>query len=297
MDRMVVLAALAMLLAREALADYLTETWKTALSEEAKESSLKGRFVEVEVSEHSGETMAVYVTPPSVQVTAGMNRPVVIVAHHAVGIYHHTFLRKFADDLASHGFLVVLPDFFHRVWSDTVPHGHKMPFEKMNIRAMLGSLNDVEIHEDLRALLKWTEQWNDDKKGIVGFCMGGRIAWLAAVDPELNSKISAAVPYHGGNVFKSLGKGAQAPSELIPSNLQANVLGHFGSIDSNPSLDDMRRLQDLAGAKLKTRVYEGADHGFCCEDSAKYAESAAKQAFGSTVQYLQDHLISGRHEL
>merc|ERR1712061_786055 len=152
----------------------------------------------------------------------------------------------------------------HRVWTEKVPTGHGMPFEKMDIKAMLGSLRDDQILEDLAAALEFNERAGPgsmQKVAVLGFCMGGRIAWPAAVEERFKGMVHAAVPYHGGNVFKGLADGAQAPSERITTNLQIPVLGHFGGLDANPSPDDMRRLQELAGSKLEAKDYAGADHG------------------------------------
>jgi len=263
--------------------DYLTDTWKLDVADDTRSKNLRGQFVEVAVD---GGSMATYVSKP----TGGGRSPAVIVAHHAVGIYHHSFLRKFADDLAHLGYVAVLPDFFHRTWSDSVPNGLGMPFDKMNIGAMLGGLRDHQILADVTSVLSYLErdhEVDEGKVGILGFCMGGRIAWLAAVEASLKGKIHAAVPYHGGNVFKGLGDGAEAPADRIKDNLSCPVLGHFGALDKNPSPQDMSKLQELAGPKLKAKVYADSDHGFSCQDSAKYVEAAAKESWAETVQFFK----------
>jgi len=61
-------------------------------------------------------------------------------------------------------------------------------------------------------------------------------------------------------------------------------------VDKNPSPADMARLKELAGDKLKTKVYPGADHGFACRDSAKYVEDAATEAWTETLSFLKDTL-------
>merc|ERR1712032_728187 len=116
--------------------------------------------------------------------------------------------------------------------------------------------------------------------------MGGRIAWLSAVEANFKGKVHAAVAYHGGNVFKGLGPGAVAPAERIPIGLHCQVLGHFGGVDKNPSPADMQKLKELAGKKLQAKVYPDADHGFSCKDSAKYLEAAATEAWRETLIFL-----------
>jgi len=270
-------------------AGYLAEVWHK-VNDDIQERELRGHFVGYE--NRSGYPVPTYLSRPPFD--GESRRPAVIVVHHAVGIYNDEFLRKFADDLAEEGFVAVLPDFFHRVWDDkTVPNGIGIPVEQMNIMGALGSLKDKEIMDDLQTVIAKLEKditILSERIGILGFCMGGRIAWLSAVAPELQGKIKAAVSYHGGNVFKGLGDGADAPADRIKTSLQCPVLGHFGAVDKNPSPADMARLQELAGHKLETMVYPDADHGFACKDSAKYVEDAATKAWTETLRFLRETL-------
>lgn len=245
---------------------------------------LRGQFVKVPVGD--GSSMAVYMAKPLLS----KPRPVVIIAHHAVGVYHHSFLRSFADRLADEGYVAMLPDFFHRAWSDEVVTGAGLPFEAMNIQALLGSLRDEQLLADLNAtisILERDKEADSSRVAVLGFCMGGRIAWLAAVEESFREKVHAAVAYHGGNVFKGVGEGALPPSERIQEGLHCPVLGHFGAEDTNPSEADMKRLEGLAGDRLVTLVYEGAKHGFSCEDSSNYVKDAATRAFSSTLTFLE----------
>eukprot|EP00440_Ansanella_granifera_P053947 gb/GFBE01058484.1/.p1 GENE.gb/GFBE01058484.1/~~gb/GFBE01058484.1/.p1 ORF type:complete len:130 (+),score=37.89 gb/GFBE01058484.1/:1-390(+) len=120
--------------------------------------------------------------------------------------------------------------------------------------------------------------------------MGGRIAWLAAVEESLKGRIHAAVPYHGGNVFKGWGDGAEPPSERIRNHLSVPVMGHFGALDQNPSPEDMNKLMKLAGDKLRAVVHENAKHGFACKDSSNYLEAGAKKSWEATLQFLDTTL-------
>eukprot|EP00930_Biecheleria_cincta_P085150 TRINITY_DN74561_c0_g1_i1.p1 TRINITY_DN74561_c0_g1~~TRINITY_DN74561_c0_g1_i1.p1 ORF type:complete len:294 (+),score=52.12 TRINITY_DN74561_c0_g1_i1:43-924(+) len=280
---MAVLLCLVSALTSGAVADYVSETWSVDVMKDTESKHLTGSFQLI-------GPMSAYLSEPE---TILPETPIVVVVHHAVGIYHQAFLRQYCDDLAEQGYLAILPDFFHRVWSDDVPTGLGMPFEKMKIPAMLGSLKDAEIIEDLQQVFSWIEKSSGARQGrvaVLGFCMGGRIAWLAAVEESLKGKIHAAVPYHGGNVFKGLGPGAEAPAQKIQANLGCPVLGHFGKLDQNPSLADATRLQELAGGRLTVKSYEGADHGFSCKDSAKYVEDAAQTAWHETLRFLKENI-------
>eukprot|EP00928_Gymnodinium_smaydae_P081584 TRINITY_DN65076_c0_g1_i1.p1 TRINITY_DN65076_c0_g1~~TRINITY_DN65076_c0_g1_i1.p1 ORF type:complete len:331 (-),score=85.30 TRINITY_DN65076_c0_g1_i1:22-936(-) len=282
----VVLSCLALLLSHEAGGvdeAYMTSTWRTTMEQDTVAHGLRGQFVEARVGQAS---MAVYMSKPMLR----QRRPAVIVAHHAVGLYHRSFMREFADSLAEAGYVAFVPDLFHRVWSKDVVNGAGQPFEAMNIKAMLGSLDDTQILEDLGAtltLLARDREVDAKRVAVLGFCMGGRIAWLSAVEAATRDRVHAAVAYHGGNVFKSLGAGTQPPALQIAENLSCPVLGHFAEEDSNPSLDDMKKLQELAGERLEVKTYPSANHGFSCKDSSNYKEDAAERAWVETLRFLK----------
>eukprot|EP00429_Kryptoperidinium_foliaceum_P054939 CAMPEP_0176092928 /NCGR_PEP_ID=MMETSP0120_2-20121206/46560_1 /TAXON_ID=160619 /ORGANISM="Kryptoperidinium foliaceum, Strain CCMP 1326" /LENGTH=176 /DNA_ID=CAMNT_0017426853 /DNA_START=12 /DNA_END=539 /DNA_ORIENTATION=+ len=175
------------------------EVWQTQLEDATRVAGLKGTWT-------SRGPMKAYISHPG---PLGHSRPttgfpVVIVAHHAVGIFHASFLREYCDALAEEGYLAVLPDFFHRVWSEQVPNGFQMDIEKMDIKAMTGSLRDSEIIADLESTLVFlaaSSLYSDMRRiAVLGFCMGGRIAWLAGTDPGLSRAVRAIVSYHGGNL-------------------------------------------------------------------------------------------------
>jgi len=278
---------------------YVDAVWRTTANEMASEAGLTGSFTSIETA--TNLHMTVYVSNPRDSVMTRQvpadGFPVVLIAHHAVGIYHATFLRKFADDLASKGFVALLPDLFHRTWSKHVPTGHNASFDTMNIPALLSSMKDADIIEDLTATLDLLrleqERWkaNADRVAVLGFCMGGRIAWLAAVEETFKGRLRAAVTYHGGNTFKSLPDGAgTAPAKRLPSKLHCPVLGHFGEADGNPSLQDMRRLEELSkpsGLAIEFHTYAGAKHGFSCADSSNYLPESASVAWTRTVEFLE----------
>jgi len=280
-----VLAAMA-----EPPADYVSEVWHTKLAQSNRDAELRGTWL-------STGDMSVYVSHPGplghARPPAGY--PVVLVAHHAVGVYHATFLREYCDALAAEGYLAVLPDLFHRVWSDQVPTGLGIAIDKMDIKAMLGSQRDADIVADLEATLgllaaNRSLYADTQRVGVLGFCMGGRIAWLAAVNAGLSRAVRAAVAYHGGNVWKAYPEapGAEGPGQQLAA-LACPVLGLFGGLDANPSPEDMAKLQESAGAagkQVEFHVYPGAKHGFSCRDSANYMAEAAEASWARTVEFL-----------
>ena len=90
------------------------------------------------------------------------------------------------------------------------------------------------IIADINTTVDWLRNHSSidgERIGITGFCMGGRVAWLAAAT---NPHFKAAVPHYGGNIFVKWGNPEKTPFELT-SNIQYPILFHFGEIDANPS--------------------------------------------------------------
>jgi len=164
---------------------------------------------------------------------------------------------------------------------------------------MLASQDDGQIVADLEnvmGLLATSPKLyaDTDRVAVLGFCMGGRISWLAGVNLGLRRAVRGVVAYHGGNVWKALPEAAggeearPGPGDRLET-LGCPVLGHFGGEDKNPSPADMEKLKENAekvGAKVEFHVYEGAKHGFSCRDSSNYLESAAKLSWTRTLEFL-----------
>ena len=146
-------------------------------------------------------------------------------------------------------------------------------------------LRDDKIVADLSAALDFLAakpNVNAAKTGITGFCMGGRISFLAACD--LPDRISAAVPFYGGGTVALLPKAAsiKAPLQLF-----------FGQLDNYIPQDQVKaidaKLREL-GKSYKLDNYAGADHGFFCSDRASYNEKTAADAWTKLKAFFREHL-------
>ncbi|MFN3650799.1 MAG: dienelactone hydrolase family protein [Armatimonadota bacterium] len=148
---------------------------------------------------------------------------------------------------------------------------------------------DKQIVQDAQAAIDHLEKqpYANDKFGITGFCMGGRITLLvAAASPD----IDAASPYYGP--VRAAGPTNLAPIEMT-EKIKAPVQGHYGATDRNPSPEDVRAFY----AKLKEtnphaefHIYEGAGHAFQDWTRPSYNAEAARTAWGRTVEFFQKHL-------
>jgi carboxymethylenebutenolidase len=152
------------------------------------------------------------------------------------------------------------------------------------------SAPDQQIVSDALAAIAYAKgkSYSNDKFGITGFCMGGRITLLtAAASPD----IKAASPYYGP--VRAGGPTNIAPMEQV-GKIKAAVQGHYGGTDMNPKPDDVREFY----AKLKETnpngeffIYEGAGHAFHTFDrKASYNAEVANLAWGRTLAFFKKHL-------
>jgi carboxymethylenebutenolidase len=130
---------------------------------------------------------------------------------------------------------------------------------------------------------------NPDRVGAVGFCMGGRLAFLHAAN---NPTLRAAVVFHGGNILVAR-DGLPSPFEQA-RNIRAPVLGLFGADDENPSPADVQSIDaelTRLGKVHEFTVYEGAGHGFLnFTRPAVFREAQAKAAWAACLAWLDRYL-------
>ena len=206
--------------------------------------------------------------------------PAVVVCQHAGGV--DQFIQTICDRLAHAGYAAVAPNLFHRISGETLQDGSQA----------IQHLRDTEIRADIDAtvdfLLKHSAI-NNDRIGITGFCMGGRVAWLAAAT---NPNFKAAAPYYGGNIMVPWGATDQTPFELT-GRITCPVLFHFGELDMNPSRMDLQKLdEELLRFEIPHQfyTYPGADHAFMDFTAGRYNQRAANESWPRTLEFFSQHL-------
>ena len=239
-----------------------------------------------ELAGQQGQDMATYVShpPPS----AGTSFPAIIVAMEGFGVTRH--LEKVCDRFAEAGYVAVAPSFFHREHPNL-----KLGYDELPAVARhVGNLRADEIIEDVNVTINYLQhrfpRTRGQKIGIVGFCGGGRITYLAATScPEL----SAASVYYGGRILTPFGDGP-VPIDLS-HQIKIPVMGNFGGKDTDPSPDDVAKIE----AKLKEvgvtydfKIYPDADHGFNCDERDDYHEASAQDALARTLSWFDKYVKS-----
>ena len=223
-----------------------------------------------------GQEMSVYSSVPG----GSGPFPAVVIAHPASGVAE--FTQSIADRLAEAGFAAVAPDLFHRVTEDMTADG----------TAKNAFLKDAEIVADINATVDWLRGHPaiaGDRIGVTGFCMGGRVAWLAAAS---NPHFKAVVPYYPGNLWVAR-DAIQSPFELT-ANINCPVLTQFGEVDENPSQEDMRKLDDeltRLGKPHQFYTYPAAGHAFMdFGQPNRYQKEASDASWPRTLEFFTQHL-------
>jgi carboxymethylenebutenolidase len=205
--------------------------------------------------------------------------PAIVVIQHAGGI--DTFVQEMASRLVDAGYFVAAPDLFHRL---DARQGGMMDRVKQ--------LRDAEVESDVRATVDYLSghpQVNAAHLGIIGFCMGGRVAYLMA---ELDRRFRAVVVYYGGNIMVPWGDGPSPFS--LSKQLHCPLLFHFGTNDTNPSPLDREKLdQELThlGKEHEFYSYPDAAHAFMNFDNPeRYRETAAQTSWPRTLDFFARHL-------
>lgn len=205
-----------------------------------------------------------------------------VVVQEAFGLTPH--LHDICARLAEAGWLAVAPALYHRTGSPVLgydefdqvaPHFMALDPDGLanDLGAALGVLDDAGI--------------DPDRRGVIGFCMGGTIALWAATVFELG----AAVTFYGSGIASSR-FGLPPLVELAPA-LRAPWQGHYGDEDTGIPVEQVEDLRAAAGhsaVEFELHRYPDAPHGFNCDERGSYHEPSARLAWQRSLDWFDRHL-------
>lgn len=223
--------------------------------------------------------MDAYVAQPK----NGGNFPGVVVIQEAFGVNDH--IKKITDRIAAEGYVAIAPDIYHRESERIIPYS-EMP----KAIAAMQRVVDGKAMEDVGAAIAHLKSQSNVKAGsvgVIGFCMGGRLTYLAAAHHA--NDVKCAVPYYGGGI--PMGN----PSPLSRTKeIKCPMYLFFGAKDQLIPKDHVDQIKaELTANKVpfQLEVYPDAGHGFFCDDRAmSYNEGAAKNAWEKTKAFFAQHL-------
>jgi carboxymethylenebutenolidase len=201
---------------------------------------------------------------------AGKAKGGIVLIQEIFGVNPH--IRAVCDRLAGEGYSALAPAVFDRQ-QPNFESGYT-PDEIANARKFVANPDWGAMLRDVQASID--ELKKDGPVAIMGFCMGGSIAFISAA--KLNG-LSAAVGYYGGNIAKTADEKPKIP-----------VLLHFGEKDASIPMSDVEAIKAKRGGDCEIYVYPDAQHGFNCDERGSYNEAAAKLAWGRSMAFLEKNV-------
>jgi carboxymethylenebutenolidase len=199
---------------------------------------------------------------------AGKPRGAVVVIQEIFGVNAH--IRAVADGFAAEGYVAIAPALF-----DRVRRGIELGYNADTMKEGFGYVQQLQRDKtllDLGAAIAVVK--HAGRVGVVGYCWGGRMAYVAACELP----VACGVAYYGGGITQELAKTPKCP-----------MLYHFGGQDSHIPQSDVEKLR-AADPRGTFYVYPQADHGFNCDMRASFNPEAAKLARQRTLAFFGAHL-------
>ncbi len=226
----------------------------------------------IPVAGHAGSFDAYLALPPS------GSGPGLVLFQEIFGV--NDTIRTTAEQYALDGFVVLAPDVF---WQQEprVDLGYDGA-DRDRAMALLHGTDVSALVRDLVdsvAALRALPEVGGGKVGAIGYCLGGRLAYLAAAE----AGVDAAVCYYGGGIHTQLD---------LAAKIACPVQFHYGELDAHippPAVDAVRTA--MTGKAAEVHVYPGADHGFSCWARASYHASSAALAHGRSLDFLASELF------
>lgn len=216
--------------------------------------------------------------------------PGVIVVMEAFGLNAH--IKGVAERIAREGYLTVAPDLYYRE-ACAVADYSDLP----RALALMSTLDDAKIVEDVRAVMGWLARQpggRADRIGITGFCMGGRVSFLAACHLPLR----AVAPFYGGGIGRVMQPSERTPRPPIDDavGIDGRLLIFYAERDAFIPPDEVALVRDRLeklGKRAEVVVYPGAEHGFFCDERASYHPAAAQDAWRRLLRFFEAYLSPG----
>lgn len=217
----------------------------------------------LELTASDGHAFGAYRADP-----AGAPKGAIVVIQEIFGVNQH--IRALTDGFAADGYVAIAPALY-----DRAEKGVELGYDEEGRQAGMATREKVEWDDVVKDIIATREAVADvGKVGIVGYCYGGTVTWLGAC----KGGFDAAVGYYGGGIHTLLDLDAGCPVQL-----------HFGEKDQGIPLENVDKIR-AAKSDVDIYVYDGAGHGFVCDERASYSEEATNQARTRTLDFFASNL-------
>jgi carboxymethylenebutenolidase len=239
---------------------------------------VKTEFVTLKVDD--GTTMRAFVARPE----KGGKLPGMLVFQEAFGVDKH--IRDVTERFAKEGYLSIAPELFHR----TAPPGFEgNTSDFQSVMPHVQALNDKNLEADVRAAhdgLLRQSAIDAQRIACVGFCMGGRVSFLA----NLVLPLGAAVSFYGGGIAKS----ERGPGLLgRVDGTKAPIFLFWGGKDKHIGQEQRQAVNEALRRSKKTFAsmeFAEADHAFFNDTRPSYNKEAAEQAWALSLAFFKKNL-------
>ncbi len=219
----------------------------------------------IELTARDGHKFGAYKAQPTARPTAA-----IIVIQEIFGVNSH--IKAVADGYASAGYLAIAPALY-----DRAQRGYETGYSPEEIQAGVAVMQTLKIENtlmDVDATLEHARAAG--RVGIVGYCWGGTIAWVAAAR---TTGLACSVPYYGGGIAGYIGEKPNCP-----------VMFQFGEQDKSPTPEQARQV--VAAHPGTVAHFYDAGHGFNCDQRGSYNAAASALAKTRSLEFFAKHLAA-----
>ena len=235
----------------------------------------KTEWIDIEAAD--GGRYGAYLALPPAPGPGGRN-PGLVLFQEIFGVNAH--IRAVAEQYAQDGFVVLAPDVFWRQ-APRVELGYEgadmaRALELMNGADAAGLAADIA---GTVAALRARPEVGGSRVGATGFCMGGRLAYVAAA----TAGVDAASCWYGGGIHDRLD---------LAQRIACPIQFHYAAEDPHIPPEAVEKVKAaFAGRKAEFHLYPGANHGFNCWARGSYDLPSAMLAHGRTLEFFATHLL------
>lgn len=227
----------------------------------------------VKVTASDGEQLSAYVARPHDEPKGAL-----VIIQEIFGV--NKSIQAVADSYAKEGYLSVAPAIFDRIERDV-----NLGYDEVGMKkafALYPKLSPDDSLKDVAAAFNYAKGIVD-AVGVLGFCYGGLVSWLAATrGTDLAFEPACTVCYYPGGIGKVAKEEPTCP-----------VMIHFGGADDHIGKDQIDAVREAHGkheGEVEIFVYDGAKHAFANPDRPSWNADAAKLARERSLKFLNTHI-------
>jgi carboxymethylenebutenolidase len=188
-------------------------------------------------------------------------------------------MKRLTQDFANDGYLSVSPELYHR----TAAPGFTLSYTDFQTQALphFSAMTPEGMIHDVQGCYDWLK--SEDQQlpvAAIGYCMGGRVAYIA----NSSVNLSCAISYYGGRIV---------PAHLdLAEKQKSPILFIWGGLDKGIPTEQIQSLNKAMTAAQKNFIcleFSKADHGFSCDERPSFNKIATEQAHAITSQFLNDY--------